>query len=87
MHPWFKDVDWEAMLRREVEAPWVPPASGVGLQTLDFEGEEVMDHSVPYHNQEKWEALFSRFGPVRSAPWPDGSDACRRPAGHSAEMG
>lgn len=87
-HPWFQQVDWEGMLRREVPAPWVPPASAVGLQTLNFEGEEVMDQTMPYHNQEKWEALFQPFGPYRSKPWPDGSAAStreRRPGG-SAEL-
>ena len=45
-HPWFREVDWEAVLRREVRAPWVPPSSGDSAvdQQIDFEREDVRAH-------------------------------------------
>jgi len=70
-HHWFKDVDWLKTLRREVTAPWVPPASeehavDIGIT---FEGEDVMKRR-PYDAQ-KWEETFSVFGPFRQNPWPE----------------
>jgi len=72
-HMWFHDVDWLATLRREVQAPWVPPPPPSGEHAVDigisFAGEDVMKNR-PYDAQ-KWEETFSVFGPFRKTPWPE----------------
>ena len=42
-HAWYDGVDWEATLRREVIAPWVPPPSDDGAVDvgIDFAREDV----------------------------------------------
>lgn len=27
-HPWFSEVNWERLARREIEAPYIPPVKG-----------------------------------------------------------
>ena len=72
--PWFEEVDWEAMLKREEPAPWLPAAlEGEELRHADFSGREVMEPSGAYGGAErdKWEKVFAEFGPHRAARWPD----------------
>ena len=38
-HAWFEQTDWEALLRREAAAPWVPTPGD--MREIDFEGEPV----------------------------------------------
>lgn len=36
-HPWFKNFDWESLLRRELIAPWRPPkADNFHAKLVDF---------------------------------------------------
>merc|ERR1719453_953421 len=64
-HHWFDGVDWEATLRREVPAPWVPPDGHDGAIDggLDFPREDVM-LDRPY-DSERWAETFQEFGPYR----------------------
>ena len=27
-HAWFREIDWDKLLRKELRAPWVPPLAG-----------------------------------------------------------
>jgi len=69
-HPWFEDLDWEATLRRQAAAPWVPPreADGAVDMGLDFEVEDVM-LDRPYEPH-LFPDTFKAFGPTRVTPWP-----------------
>ena len=68
-HAWFEKVDWEAMLRREVEAPWLPPPHG-NLPREEFNGEAMNPPEAPY-DRDTWEPLYKEFGPHRAMPWPE----------------
>lgn len=70
-HPWFTDVDWEAVLRKRVKAPYVPEktADGAVEVALEFKHEDVMKDR-PYDSA-TWEPIFEVFGPKRTAPWAD----------------
>ena len=69
MHAWFDDISWEAMMRQEAEAPWVPQPAEDGSRGA---GSPACDPShfgdCRYRDREKWEPLFEGF-PVRQAPW------------------
>jgi len=69
LHPWFVDVNWEATLRKQVEAPWVPQptADGAVEVALEFQHEEVMKDR-PY-DQATWDPIYAEFGPQRRTPW------------------
>ena len=72
-HEWFASTDWEAVLRREVSTPWVPPPRD--YKTHKFDIVDVLDPSrgklPPPYQPEMWEELFEDFGPYRHAPWPE----------------
>lgn len=69
-HAWFDDVEWEATLRRELPAPYVPPpqAGGAVDAGVNFDREDVM-LDRPY-DAERWAEVFAEFGPFRKARWP-----------------
>lgn len=47
-HPWFHPVDWEATLKREVPAPYVPPATDGAVDAgVSFEREDVSAAASP----------------------------------------
>lgn len=69
-HAWYDGVDWEATLKRELPAPWVPPPAKGGAVDgdCDFSREDVMINR-PY-DTERWAETFAEFGPTRHTPWP-----------------
>lgn len=63
-HAWFSSVDWVATLRKQIPAPWVPPAGSDGgtvMRAPDFAHDDVM--AVRVFDRAKWEPLFATFGP------------------------
>lgn len=80
-HPWLETIVWDAMLRREVAAPWVPPAQHAADE-LDFDlteckwvrGVDEFGHILPVYDAELWDPMFQPFGQARTAPWPDEVD-------------
>ena len=68
-HPWLQPVDWEAMLRREAEPPWMPSAAASQqMPDMDLSKCDVLTNELSY-DAAKWEPLYREFGPVRAAPW------------------
>lgn len=39
-HPWFKELDWEALAKKEMDAPWKPEIK----DTLDVSNFDNFDH-------------------------------------------
>ena len=66
--PWFHALDWVALLRRQIDPPWMPPstADGAAPSEAEFTTEGVM-RVVPYDDH-VWGPIFADFGPVVPAP-------------------
>jgi CRP-like cAMP-binding protein len=39
-HPWFDGFDWNALLRKKIEAPWIPPLQSVEDNSLFFDSDD-----------------------------------------------
>lgn len=58
MQRWFKDIDFDALLAKQIKAPWVPRISSV-TDTSNFDPmaeEEV--HDTGYHDTGNWDRDF-----------------------------
>jgi len=44
-HAWFREIDWDKLLRKELRAPWVPPLAG-NSDTSHFDGAELDEVAV-----------------------------------------
>ena len=66
--PWFASLDWAALLRKQVEPPWVPPSTpdGAAASDAEFSTEGVM-RAVPF-DANVWAPIFDAFGPTLSSP-------------------
>jgi serum/glucocorticoid-regulated kinase 2 len=52
-HPWFKDIDKEKLLRKEIPAPWIPEKTGDLANSNYFNvksGEELAETIIPSAN-------------------------------------
>jgi len=67
-HPWFTSLDWVALLRKQIEPPWLPPPPTDGAAPCDaeFSPEGVMGDK-PF-DESLWAGLFAEFGPVLPTP-------------------
>ena len=62
-HPWFKDIDWEKLYRREIEAP-IKPHISHALDTRNFEDyDEEPERRTVYTPdlQKKFDHTFQNF--------------------------
>jgi len=62
-HPWFKDIDWEKMYNRQLEAPIKPHVSS-STDTRNFEEyDEEPQRRVVYSNdmRKKYDPMFENF--------------------------
>lgn len=52
-HPWFANIDWDAISRKEPRAPFIPDVSGENQYAGFDEGftQEAPVHSYVEHNQ------------------------------------
>ena len=64
-HAWFSELDWAAMLRKQLPAPWLPPKGSEGGTYLshrpDFSGCDVLNELK--YDRAVWDPLFAPFGP------------------------
>jgi protein kinase A len=61
-HPWFAEVNWERLERREIDAPYIPPIRPGGgdasqFERYDEEGEEYGD----FNSRDTYGHLFPDF--------------------------
>jgi len=61
-HPWFAEVNWERLERREIDAPYIPPIRPGGgdssqFERYDEEGEEYGD----FTSKDPYGHLFQDF--------------------------
>lgn len=61
-HPWFAGLDWVALLRRELAAPYLPPADYVLPDASDRVDPDVLLRRD--FDSERWAAVFDQFGPM-----------------------
>lgn len=58
-HPWFKDIDWDALIEKRLDAPWTPnvkDAKDLGNFTDEYPDSDTED--VPYTGDPSWYADF-----------------------------
>ncbi len=70
---WFASVDWAAMLRKQVDAPWLPPVGAEGgtyITADDFSCDSVM--ALKEFDHAKWDPIFAPFGPTLPPPRREG---------------
>lgn len=61
-HPWFAEIDWQALYRQEIRPPHVPPPSRINT---DFGGEVEPGALIAGAVEDNQQATFERFGPSR----------------------
>lgn len=55
---WFEDFDFEALLRRELKAPWIPKIKGI-TDTSNFDPYAAEDHvDTGYIDAGNWDKDF-----------------------------
>lgn len=62
-HPWFQNIDWDALYNRKINGPIVPHLRGPA-DTRNFdEYEPEPDNREPYSNEmrDKWDEFFKDF--------------------------
>ena len=55
-HGWFKTMNWDALLKKQITAPWVPTVRSEE-DASNFEGEEYGDEPTnekPYNGDPEW---------------------------------
>ncbi len=67
-HPWFHEFDWEALVRRSMQPPYVPEPGQRSFTFEDLEPQVLMN--IPFDPIAK-EAIFKQFGPCVSPRWDD----------------
>lgn len=66
-HPFFKSIDWDALLYKEVEAPYVPSTAGkecvqnIDEEFLQEEPKETPAYTSPLLEAYKKNELFTNF--------------------------
>ncbi|CAG8725618.1 3552_t:CDS:1, partial [Ambispora leptoticha] len=59
-HSWFKGVDWDRLLRREIQPPYIPKVSGDGdTSNFDLYPEEREPYGIPC--ADKYREKFPSF--------------------------
>lgn len=57
-HKWFQDIDFDALMKRQLKAPWVPKVSGIA-DTSNFDPYGVEDHPEDgYVDHGNWDKDF-----------------------------
>jgi protein kinase X len=56
-HRFFRGLDWDALLRKELPAPWKPRLSNP-LDTSNFEEYDEDDRVEQYNGDDAWDANF-----------------------------
>jgi len=57
-HKWFQDIDFDALLKRQLKAPWVPKVAGIA-DTSNFDPYGVEDHvDDGYVDHGNWDKDF-----------------------------
>lgn len=68
-HPWFTDLDWAALLKKQITPPWMPPATpNDGAVECDAVFEEAAVMNDKPFDESTWGVLFDEFGPKLSTP-------------------
>lgn len=62
-HPWFKDIDWNAMYHREMQGPIVPHLRGpADTRNFDeYDPEPLQKDQYTKEMKEKYEGAFGDF--------------------------
>lgn len=69
-HPWFAEVTWERLAKKDIDAPYVPPVKGGQGDASLFDkypeeteayGNMGDDQSVDSKNYQTWESLLTLF--------------------------
>lgn len=57
-HPWFSDLNWQDVIRKKVEAPWIPMITDA-MDTSNFDPCEETEVQLPYRdNGSNWDKDF-----------------------------
>ena len=65
-HPWMRDIDWELLMKKKVEAPYIPPSHKENFDKKYCEGEdnigeETMERYELYLQSELYEDVFKNY--------------------------
>ena len=65
-HPWMKDIDWELLFQKKLEAPFIPPMNKENFDKKYCEGEDnvgetTIERYELYYNSELYEGVFKNY--------------------------
>jgi len=63
-HPYFNDIDWEALLKKEIKPPFIPPVKSkedTSMIDVTFLSEKVLEDEVPANLSEGDQMKFEGF--------------------------
>ena len=65
-HPWMKDIDWDLLYNKKIEAPFIPPIDKENFDKKYCEGEDKIGETTIeryelYFNSELYEGVFKNY--------------------------
>ena len=65
-HPWMKDIDWDLLYNKKIEAPYIPPINKENFDKKYCEGEDKVGETTLgryelYFNSELYEGVFKNY--------------------------
>ena len=65
-HPWMKDIDWDLLFQKKLEAPFIPPTFKENFDKKYCEGEDnigetTIERYELYYNSELYEGVFKNY--------------------------